>query len=289
MKQPKGVFRTALAAALALGASHAHAVVTFDAMGGEVEVEGSLTSTVRAHVGSGDAYLGQWIQRLQVEASVNYENVGVFDKLSFFGIIRPEYDIAQDMGDITGNHIGEGSTSPSLVDRSKFNYQNEGLAFGGFDAFFGPGSFQTGGIGKIVAMGFENPEWLEKNFEVDFSRSPLNKHQRIKLTGTTPFGGGGVNAPGGGFPFVVQKGSNLDLDCRHCPDLNLSNLDVALNNTDSNGRLYPFRELYADAVAGDFWFRVGKQQIVWGKTDFFRLQDVINPVDFGQQDRKSVV
>ena len=63
MKQPKGVFRTALAAALALGASHAHAVVTFDAMGGELEVEGSLTSIVRAHVGSGDMYLGQWIQR----------------------------------------------------------------------------------------------------------------------------------------------------------------------------------------------------------------------------------
>ena len=71
MKQPKGVFRTALAAALALGASHAHAVVTFDAMGGELEVEGSLTSIVRAHVGSGDMYLGQWIQRLQVEAGLN--------------------------------------------------------------------------------------------------------------------------------------------------------------------------------------------------------------------------
>ena len=282
MKQPKGVFRTALAAVLALSASQANAVVTFEAAGGELEVEGSLTSIVRAHVGSGDAYLGQWIQRLQIEAGLNYENVGVFDKLSFVTVLRPEYDIAQDMGDITGNHIGDGTTGPSNVDRSKFNYQNEGLAFGGFDAFFGPGSFKTGGIGKIVDMGFENPEWLAKSFEVDFSRSPLNHHQRIKFTGTTPFGGGGVNAKGGGFPFVVQKASNLNLDCRHCPDLNLDNIDVATGNTDSNGRLYPFRELYVDAVAGDFWFRVGKQQIVWGKTDFFRLQDVINPIDFGQ-------
>jgi hypothetical protein len=37
-----------------------------------------------------------------------------------------------------------------------------------------------------------------------------------------------------------------------------------------------------DATIGDWWFRVGKQQIVWGKTDFFRLQDLVNPVDFGQ-------
>lgn len=66
------------------------------------------------------------------------------------------------------------------------------------------------------------------------------------------------------------------------PGFEPQHLDVAISNTDSNGRLYPIRELYADAVAGDFWFRVGKQQIVWGKTDFFRLQDVINPIDFGQ-------
>ena len=26
--------------------------------------------------------------------------------------------------------------------------------------------------------------------------------------------------------------------------------------------------------------RVGKQQIVWGKTDFFRLLDIINPLDY---------
>ena len=165
--------------------------------------------------------------------------------------------IAQDMGDITSNRIGDGTTGPSNSDRSVCNYENEGLAFGGFDAFFGAGSFATGGIGKIVVMGFENPAWLQKNFEVDFSRSPNNNHQRIKFTATTPFGGGGVNAAGGGFPFVVQKSSNLDLDCRHCPDLNLSKLDVAIGNMDSNGRLYPFRELYADAVAGDFWFGIG--------------------------------
>ncbi|CAN0451628.1 unnamed protein product, partial [Phaeothamnion confervicola] len=131
MKQPKGLFRTALAAVLALGASQAQAVITVEGLGGDIEINGSLTSTVRANVGSGEAYLGQWIQRLQIEAGLNYEDVGFFDKLSFVTVIRPEYDIAQDMGDITSNRIGDGTTGPSNSDRSVFNYENEGLAFGG--------------------------------------------------------------------------------------------------------------------------------------------------------------
>ena len=41
-----------------------------------------------------------------------------------------------------------------------------------------------------------------------------------------------------------------------------------------------FREFYIDAEYKDTFVRFGRQQIVWGKTDAFRLQDVINPIDF---------
>ena len=54
---------------------------------------------------------------------------------------------------------------------------------------------------------------------------------------------------------------------------------------DSNQYYYPVREAYLD-FRWDFFgsnlLRVGKQQVVWGKADFFRLQDIINPVDFSQ-------
>ena len=47
---------------------------------------------------------------------------------------------------------------------------------------------------------------------------------------------------------------------------------------------YPVREAYADlffdAFGGRNWLRIGKQQHVWGKADFFRLQDIVNPVNF---------
>jgi hypothetical protein len=48
---------------------------------------------------------------------------------------------------------------------------------------------------------------------------------------------------------------------------------------------YPVREAYLDlfwrGFGGRNWLRIGKQQHVWGKADFFRLQDIVNPVNFG--------
>ncbi len=41
------------------------------------------------------------------------------------------------------------------------------------------------------------------------------------------------------------------------------------------------RELYFDVGFDDTQVRIGKQQIVWGKTDAFRMQDIINPLDLG--------
>ncbi len=48
------------------------------------------------------------------------------------------------------------------------------------------------------------------------------------------------------------------------------------------------RELYFEGSipTGDmseWFFRVGKQQVVWGRTDLFRVLDVINPVDYSRQ------
>jgi hypothetical protein len=41
------------------------------------------------------------------------------------------------------------------------------------------------------------------------------------------------------------------------------------------------RELYAEIEFGDTLVRLGKQQVVWGKTDVFRMQDIVNPLDLG--------
>jgi hypothetical protein len=276
MRNLKGTLKVALfALVLAIFAGPSQARITVDAFGGELEVEGFLKSEVRSRILNGKSYLGQWINKFQVEAALSYKDIGIFDELTFVAIARPEYDIVQDMGDLSNNHIGEGTTGTSTSDRATFTAENDRLGWGGF-GFIGFGDTTTGGIGKMIEGGLENPSWAAQNFEVAFGTDASLK----KISNNGVYATGDLG--GGGFPLVVQKASNLNLDCKGCTDLNIDNIDVATGNTHSNGRLYPFRELYADAVIGDFWIRLGKQQIVWGKTDFFRLQDLINPVDYGQ-------
>jgi hypothetical protein len=42
----------------------------------------------------------------------------------------------------------------------------------------------------------------------------------------------------------------------------------------------PIRECYLDIVYPGITIRAGKQQVIWGETDFFRSADIINPIDF---------
>ncbi len=54
-----------------------------------------------------------------------------------------------------------------------------------------------------------------------------------------------------------------------------------------NDQLDFIRELYFEGSVptgdmSEWFFRVGKQQVVWGRTDLFRVLDIINPVDFSR-------
>src|ERR1700752_4026864 len=73
--------------------------------------------------------------------------------------------------------------------------------------------------------------------------------------------------------------------CWNCINVEQTVSNLRFERDDSNLIYYPAREAYLD-FRWDFFgsnlLRVGKQQNVWGKADFFRLQDIINPVDFGQ-------
>lgn len=256
-----------LSAAMVVAPS-AEARILIDALGGEVKLEGYLSSEARANVGNGDAYLNQWIQRFELNAEVNYEDVGVFDTLSFVTVIRPEFDTAYYYGDDLAGGRGREGTTPSYMG-DRWDFDSNPVGFGGFESIFGLpfGTFNTGGVGKLISNGLENPSYAN-NFETFFRSTPAGKFS---------------NSVRGNAGFTQFAPLNqMELNCRRCYDLDDDPLDVAMNNTGSSGRLYPFRELYVDATAGDWWFRVGKQQIVWGKTDFFRLQDLVNPVDFGQ-------
>ncbi|MCZ6665019.1 MAG: hypothetical protein O7B81_06930, partial [Gammaproteobacteria bacterium] len=232
-------FKSALQATLALLllavlAMPVQARIVIDALGGELIVEGFLKSETRARLFAGSSHLGQWIQKFQVEAALEYTDVGIFDELTFVTIARPEYDIVQDMGDLSSNRIGEGTTEPSMQDRQVFSPTTDALGWGGF-GFVGLGATSTGGIGKLVEQGMVNASFLAQNFEVDFGRDKHGTRHEFRGGFIGSFGGPATTNNVSAFPLVVQKSSNLNLDCHRCVDLNIDNIDVATGNTDSNG------------------------------------------------------
>ncbi len=256
----------------------AHARISIEGLGGDIEIEGFISSEARARVGSGDTYLTQWLQRLQIEATLQYTDVGIFDELSFTTVVRPEFDVGY-YENLGGR--GVDSDKPSYLGRN-YTYDSDPVGHGGFDFFFagfgvglpggsGQNALSTGGIGKIVTHGQKNQQWLTDNFETILGRNP---------DGSLFSWRSAQNGGQAGFP-VLAATNQMELRCSQCLNLDNDPLDVAMNNVD-NESIYPFRELYMDGIIGDWWIRLGKQQIVWGKTDFFRLQDVLNPVDFGQ-------
>lgn len=92
----------------------------------------------------------------------------------------------------------------------------------------------------------------------------------------------------GGVSFGVPV-RPCDYDSRGCRDFGgygdkkLSELEAP----EFNDRLDFIRELYVKKTFGlsdgnDLFLKIGKQQVVWGRTDLFRVLDVINPVDYSR-------
>lgn len=144
-----------------------------------------------------------------------------------------------------------------------------------------------------------------------FGRSAGGSVQLENVVGgnTVPFGGGLV-LPGGDFNSTTNPNSGLenlgadlhttqggvglavpvrpcDKDSRGCIDDYMDADTSELRHPEFNDRLDFIRELYVDgsiptADGGEWSFRVGKQQVIWGRTDLFRVLDVLNPVDYSR-------
>jgi len=135
----------------------------------------------------------------------------------------------------------------------------------------------------------------------------------LPIYNTVPFGGHfnqqfglpnvlGLNNPNAGLEVLgahrggldngVQMGVPVrpcDVDPRGCAALR-GYMDAdgdELAWSDFNDRLDFIREFYIQADfdldnGNQLGIKVGKQQIVWGRTDLFRVLDVLNPVDFSR-------
>jgi hypothetical protein len=72
----------------------------------------------------------------------------------------------------------------------------------------------------------------------------------------------------GGFRFTAIGRLRFDAE---------DELGYSTNATHTDGEI---RELYLDAEWGGAYWRIGKQQVVWGQADGLRVLDMINPLDY---------
>ncbi len=126
-----------------------------------------------------------------------------------------------------------------------------------------------------------NPDFLEPlsaGDELPFRPAPQVAYQQ---PGVRPAGldtAQGMFVPNAGYRRLIKKN-----DFRARPDLNFAESELALNHGASQGPWNELKEAYLDIEMFDhrLWLRIGRQTIVWGKTELFRAQDQFNPQDVG--------
>ena len=115
----------------------------------------------------------------------------------------------------------------------------------------------------------------------------FNPNVALKRVGGELGNSNNSNRFGGGLEFFTPV-RPCDVDSRGCIDeyMDADEDDLRLPEFRDDHRW--LRELYIDATSplgnGDeVNFRIGRQQVVWGRTDLFRVLDQINPIDFSIQ------
>ena len=162
--------------------------------------------------------------------------------VEYFLDMRPGYEAAYD------------------VDRDRFGNATTGMSGGapGYSPFSHVDGLDLGAP-WLTAFGY-NPKQFQQNGPKDYG-VPMPRDPHTKYL------------------------PRLEGACKHCPDTTLPLSRLRWEISSASGHDYPVREAYFDIRwfwHGQNWLRLGKQEIVYGKADFFRLQDITNNVDFAQ-------
>lgn len=213
---------------------------------------------------------------LQLELSKAFNSQGIFSQVLVQGIFRGSYDAVYDLND---DEFGKNSG------------RSVSFAAPGNPAFF---SFLVDGDPT-------NPPPFPPSTNPEFAGifPPPVLTGAIPLPGV-PGGNIGVNNPNQGLGLLGEDVHNFErggvvlayptrpcnIDPRGCIDGYMHDSLNDLRYPEFNNRLDFIRELYVDAAIpvskGEWGFRIGRQQVVWGRTDLFRVLDVINPVDYSR-------
>lgn len=188
--------------------------------------------------------LSKFRNTLQLNAERQLGEVGAFRNVSWKGVLRGSYDGVYDLN------------SSEFGRRAGGAIQLENTA--------GGNSVPHGG-----------------GLQLPYTFDPANHPNRGMVVL-----GEHLHSTSGGVAFGVPV-RPCDKDGRGCINGYMDKDSNDLRFSEFNDRLDFIRELYVDF---DYGFdnghilstRLGKQQVIWGRTDLFRVLDVINPVDFSR-------
>jgi hypothetical protein len=212
----------------------------------------------RDEVGWSKARLGA-----QLEGKKDVGNVGIFKKVAFNVAFRVSYDAVYDIND---DEFGYEAGGPVMLE----NASAAALPL--------PASVPHGGgiINHTTATTvFGLPP--TNAFGFDTTRNP---NQGMVVLGDH------LHSANGGVTFGVPV-RPFDKDPRGSLNgyMDAEKYELAMPELFSDECDW-IREAYMDAslpIGGkSLNFRIGKQQVVWGRTDLFRVLDVINPVDYSR-------
>jgi hypothetical protein len=257
--------------------------------------------------------LSSWRTEINLETELRvFENDDW--RVALFSVVRPTFDAVYDIeddlwgGDADAAAVGTGGAWPGNQNATRSgegkNFPGAGGRVNGEFTIINSdtGSFFTGeptpavAIDDVVFFGRVTAPWL-----------PIGSRQaRIggNATGETyedlrdnfPLFNGGL-AAGTGLDASLTLLASMPLETPlnyyaggsgDRGSLRWGSVDINRNESqlkwDCRDNAHPYcalRELYAEVEYKNTFMRVGRQQIVWGKTDAFRLQDKINPIDLG--------
>jgi len=255
------------------GTGTVHAVWTSEDR--SVEIRGFVDNTTHQRIGS-RAGLSKVRNRGQLELSKFFEPAGPFSELSIHGTLRATYDAAYDLNE---NTWGKDSGGP-------VSFQSEGGPDVGLPGMVPWGAGASPFVSPVVLPG-TNPFVSGTSPHLNGFFTGTNPNEGLRILGAESFTStGGI--PGFGGVQLAFPTRPCDVDSRGCIEGYMNKGKSDLRFPEFNGRQDWLRELYVDAdIPLDnghiLSFRVGRQQVVWGRTDLFRVLDQVNPIDFSIQ------
>ncbi|GAC18659.1 DUF1302 family protein [Paraglaciecola arctica] len=209
----------------------------------EARVNGYFENATYIRDGVG---LSKFRNTLQIEAEKSFKSTGSLSNMSVNGTFRVTYDGVYDLNeDDFGNQAGGAISLENTIE--------------------GPGSTVIFGEGLALPFTFDTANHPNEGMLV------LGEH---------------LHPTDGGVAFGVPV-RPCDTDSRGCLNGYLDRDIDELRFQELNDRLDFIRELYFDFDlnldnGNIISTRLGKQQVIWGRTDLFRVLDVINPVDYSR-------